>query len=59
MAQKKSKERREEPFFTFLRGLLRALFFRLFRLSLAPTICSWVSEDVNRLKPQFFSVSFA
>ena len=33
------------PFFTFLRGLLRALFFRPFRLSLAPTICSWVSED--------------
>ena len=29
------------PFFTFL----RALFFRPFRLSLAPTICPWVSED--------------
>ena len=29
------------PFFTFL----RALFFRLFRPSLAPTICPWVSED--------------
>ena len=29
------------PFFTFL----RALFFRLFRLSLASTICPWVSED--------------
>ena len=41
---KKSKERREElfsPFFTFL----RAIFFRPFRLSLAPTICPWVSED--------------
>ena len=32
---KKSKERREEPFFTFL----RAIVFRPFRLSLAPTIC--------------------
>ena len=31
------------PFFTFL----RALFFRPFRLSLAPTICPWVSEDAN------------
>ena len=29
------------PFFSFL----RALFFRPFRLSLAPTICPWVSED--------------
>ena len=29
------------PFFTFV----RALFFRPFRLSLAPTICPWVSED--------------
>ena len=29
------------PFFTFL----RAIFFCPFRLSLAPTICSWVSED--------------
>ena len=28
-------------FFTFL----RAIFFRLFRLSLTPTICPWVSED--------------
>ena len=28
-------------FFTFL----RAIFFRPFRLSLAPTICPWVSED--------------
>ena len=33
------------PFFTFL----RALFFLPFRLSLAPTICPWVSEDVNNL----------
>ena len=30
------------PFFTFLRGV----FFRPFRLSLGPTICPWVSEDV-------------
>ena len=29
------------PFFTFL----RAMFFRLFGLSLAPTLCPWVSED--------------
>ena len=29
------------PFFTFLRTIL----FRPFRLSLAPTICLWVSED--------------
>ena len=29
------------PFFTFL----RAIFFCPFRLSLAPTICPWVSED--------------
>ena len=44
MAQKKSKERPEElfsPFFTFL----RALFFRPNRLSIAPAICPWVSED--------------
>ena len=31
------------PFFTFL----RATFFRPFRLSLAPTICPWVSEDAQ------------
>ena len=31
------------PFFTFL----RAIFFHSFRVSLAPTICSWVSEDGN------------
>ena len=30
------------PFFTFL----RAIFSRPFSLSLAPTICPWVSEDV-------------
>ena len=29
------------PFFSFL----RAIFSRLFRLSLAPTICPWVSKD--------------
>ena len=32
------------PFFTFL----RATFFRPFGLSLAPTICPWVSEDALR-----------
>ena len=37
------------PFFTFL----RAIFFRLFRLSLAPTICPWVSEDVNVVARNF------
>ena len=38
------------PFFTFL---LRAIFFRPFRLYLAPTICPWVSEDVplKEVKP--------
>ena len=34
------------PFFTFL----RAIFSRPFRLSLAPTICPWVSEDASVLK---------
>ena len=33
------------PFFTFL----RATFFRMFRLSLVPTICPWVSEDCTVL----------
>ena len=33
------------PFFTFL----RAIFSRPFRLSLAPTICPWVSEDGSLL----------
>ena len=28
---------------------LRAIFFRPFSLSLAPTICPWVSEDVSSL----------
>ena len=32
------------PFFTFL----HATFFRPFRLSLVPTICPWVSEDVTK-----------
>ena len=32
------------PFFTFL----RATFSRPFRLSLVPTICPWVSEDVTK-----------
>ena len=31
------------PFFTFL----RAIFFLPFRLSLAPTVCPWVSEDAS------------
>ena len=44
MAQKKSKERPEELFSLFF-TFLRALFFRPFRLSLAPTIRPWVSED--------------
>ena len=39
------------PFFTFL----RAIFFRSFRLSLAPTICPWASEDVFLpVFPEFF-----
>ena len=45
---RKSKERREElfaPFCTFL----RATFFHPFRLSFAPTICPWVSEDAFAL----------
>ena len=33
------------PFFTFL----RAIFFRWFRLSLAPTICRWASEDATNI----------
>ena len=33
------------PFFTFLRSYI---FFRPFRLSLAPFICPWVSEDVPK-----------
>ena len=33
------------PFFTFL----CAIFFRPLRLSLAPTICHWVSKDDHRL----------
>ena len=32
------------PFFTFL----RAIFFRSFRLSLAPTICPWVFKDEQK-----------
>ena len=34
------------PFFTFL----RAIFFRPLKLSLAPTICPWVSEDGREAK---------
>ena len=38
------------PFFTFL----RAIFFRPFRLSFAPTICPWVSEDACVQTSRFF-----
>ena len=31
-----------------------AIFFRLFRLSLAPTICPWVSEDEKTLKYAYY-----
>ena len=41
------------PFFTFL----LAIFFRPFRLSLAPTICSWVSEDGFSSKLRSFAHS--
>ena len=47
MARRKVKngEKSFSPFFTFL----RAIFFRPFSLSLASTICPWVSEDaVNK-----------
>ena len=37
------------PFFTFL----RAIFSRPFRLSLAPAICPWVSEDGHDLFANF------
>ena len=40
------------PFFTFF----RAIFSRPFRLSLAPTICPWVSEDVYLLLSQWIPV---
>ena len=40
MARRKVKF---SPFFTFL----RAIFFRPFSLSFAPTICPWVSEDAS------------
>ena len=36
------------PFLTFV----GAIFFRPFRLSLAPTICPWVSEDAMELNPK-------
>ena len=42
------------PFFTFL----RAIFFRSFRLSLAPTICPWVSEDVEVREEMFVKYVF-
>ena len=55
---KKSKEWREKlfsPFFTFL----RVIFSRPFRLSLAPTICPWVSEDVRSSARAWNSVILA
>ena len=55
--QKKSKELWEElfsPFFTFF---LRHFFSCPFRLSLAPTICSWVSEDVSKSHTVFLLLS--
>ena len=44
---KKSKERREEPVGTmsYQTRSKRAQPLCLFRLSLAPTICPWISED--------------
>ena len=41
------------PFFTFL----HTIFFRPFRLSLAPTICPWVSEDVSKSHTVFLLLS--
>ena len=41
------------PFFTFP----CAIFFRPFRLSLAPTICPWVPEDVTSLEEHSFPFS--
>ena len=41
---KKSKELFFAPFFSAF-TFLRAIFFPPFSLSLAPTICPWVSED--------------
>ena len=46
---KKSKERPERLFSTLF-TFLRASFFRPFSLSLAPTICPWVSEDDCRFE---------
>ena len=44
------------PFFTFR----RAIFFRPFRLSLVPTICPWVSEDVyNRNRKNSYKQDIA
>ena len=47
---RKNKARRKEKNGEKSRSLLFfcAIFFRLFRLSLAPTICPWVSEDVKQ-----------
>ena len=42
------------PFFTFL----CAMFFHPFRLSLAPTICPWVSKDVFCYSCNFFTFRF-
>ena len=43
---KKSKDRRSLLFFFFF-------FFRPFSLSLAPTICPWVSEDASTRASMF------
>ena len=57
--QKKSKELWEElfsPFFTFFCAVF---FYCPFRLSLAPTICPWVSEDVWKSHTVFLLLSHA
>ena len=43
--RRKGKKREKSPFFMFLRTIF---FFACLRLSLAPTICPWVSEDGPR-----------
>ena len=51
--QKNMAQRKVSPFFTFL----CAIFFRPFRLSLAPTICPWVFEDVGQLERLYNAIS--
>ena len=55
LAHPRRPRRRFSLFFTFL----RAIFFRPFRLSLAPNICPWVSEDVPSLYPSLRLASYA